>query len=112
MATTYAYDGKYDTYTYTGLTASDNGDKLSMANGYGLVGCVQAFSGGGTGFNSGTLTIQVSNDGTNWATLKDLQGTDVTFTAAGLTDFSTAAQFIRPSCDGSISDVDVIIGFP
>lgn len=112
MATTYSYDGGLYTYTYTGLTASDNGDRISMSQGFGLVGCVQAFSGGGTGFNSGTVTIQVSNDGTNWATLKDLQGTEIAFTDDGLSDFSTAAQYIRPSCDANVGDVDVIIGFP
>lgn len=109
MAFSYSNDVEEGTHTWTALTTSEGGTAVEMEKGAGLVGCIQSFSGGGTGYNSGTLTIQVSNDNTNWATLKDLFGNDVTHTAAALTDFSTAARFIRPLADGSISDVDIIL---
>jgi len=98
-------------YSYIGLSASDTGEPLFLGGGWGVFMCVTAASGGGSGFNSGTLTIQVSNDGTNWATLKDIHGTDVTFTATGTFELSTAAKYIRASCDASISDVDVYFNF-
>jgi hypothetical protein len=98
-------------FTYTGVSASDTGQPIFMNGGVGILLSVHAFSGGGTGFNAGTLTIQVSNDNTNWSTITDLQGTDVAFTASGNSEISTGAQYIRPSCDASISDVDVIFSF-
>lgn len=98
-------------YSYIGLSASDTGEPIWLGGGWGVFINVSAASGGGTGFNSGTLTIQVSNDNTNWSTLKDIHGTDVTFTATGSYELSTAAKYIRPSCDASISDVDVYFNF-
>lgn len=98
-------------YTYTGLTADDDGDPIFLDGGWGIVCTVTVVDGGGSGFNSGTVTIQVSNDGTNYATLKDIHGTDAEFTANGTSELSTVAQFIRPSCDGSIDDVDVQFSF-
>ena len=98
-------------FVYTTLSASDTGQPVFMDAGVGLLLSVQAVVGGGTGFNSGTLTIQVSNDGTNWATIKDVHGNDAAFTAAGMVEISTGAQFIRPSCDASINDVDVTFSF-
>jgi len=98
-------------FTYTGLSASDTGQPIFMDGGSGLLLNVQAVSGGGTGFNGGTLTLQVSNDGTNYATLKDVHGTDAEFTVAGIVELSTGAQFIRPLCDASIGDLDVIFSY-
>jgi hypothetical protein len=110
MATTVSKDsGQFPRkYSWTGLTANDNGDAVKLGDGWGLVSCIQVFSGGGTGFNSGTVTIQVSNDGTNWATAKDIHGNDCTATAGALFELSVSAGYIRPSMDASISDVDVI----
>lgn len=93
--------------TYTGMTASDAGDPIQVAD--GSLAAVHALSGGGTGFNSGTLTIQGSLDGTNWFTLRDVAGTDVTFTAEAYFEICTAVSYIRPLCDASIGDVDVHI---
>lgn len=116
MAGVYSNDVEEGTHTWTGVT---NGDDFSGAsivklqNGAGLVGCVQAVSGGGSGFNSGTVTIQISNNGTTWATLKDLQGTDIAFTAAGISEFSTGAKYLRPDpSDTASMDVDVIVHLP
>ena len=64
-------------------------------------------------FNGGTtVTLKGSNDGTNFVTLKDLQGDDISLTAAGLVDFSTAALEIRPEvASGSSDDIDVTVIF-
>lgn len=98
-------------FTYTGLSASDTGQPIFMDGGAGLLCMAQAFSGGGTGFNAGTITMQTSNDGTNWSTLKDVHGDNAAFTAAAVFELSTGAQFLRPSCDASIGDVDLIVSF-
>lgn len=98
-------------YTWTELGASDTGDPVFMNAGWGVAANVTCVDGGGSGFNAGTVTIQVSNDNTNWMTLKDIHGTDVEFTANGTFEISTVAQYIRPSCDGSISNVDVKVSF-
>lgn len=59
-------------------------------------------------FGGCTVTIQGSNDNSTWATLKDIYGSNLTFTATGLADFSTACGYIRPSVSGGTAeDIDV-----
>ena len=98
-------------YTYLTVSESDTTDPIFMDSGIGLLMTVQTFGGGGSGYDSGTITVQVSNDNTNWATLKDVHGTDGAFAAAGIFEMSTGAQYIRLSADSDIDDVDVIISF-
>lgn len=97
-------------HTITGLSTSEGSDVLESRGG-GVNGSVQVVAGGGTGFNGGTVTIQVSLDNSNWFTLQDLQGDDITFTAAGYAEFSSAGRYFRALNDGSVSDVDVIFSF-
>lgn len=81
-------------HTWANLSAGEAGEKV-------LCGA-RAKSVQVTGtFNSNTLTMQGSNDGINWYTLKDINGNDVTFTAAGLKSIATPCLFIRPSDGGS-----------
>jgi hypothetical protein len=55
--------------------------------------CVQAV---GT-WGGATLSIEGSNDGTNWATLsKAATGTDLTFTANGLEQIIETPRYVRP----------------
>lgn len=91
--------------TVTGLTASENTDALAIKK--GTIMAVAAADGGGSGFNAGTITIQVSFDGTTWFTAKDAQGSAVTFTVNGYAEICTAAKWIRASADSNISDVDI-----
>lgn len=42
------------------------------------------------------VTIQGSNDGTNWVTLSDPQGNPLVFDAAALEEILENTQFIRP----------------
>lgn len=59
---------------------------------------------------AGTHVLQVSNDGATWATCKDINGTDISFTANGVAEFSTSARYIRPSpSGGAAEDVTVTV---
>ena len=50
----------------------------------------------GTFGAGGTVVIEGSIDGTNYVTLSDLQGTALSFTAAGLEGVTEAVTLIRP----------------
>jgi len=62
-------------------------------------------------FDSATAVLQGSNDGTNWETLSDIFGLNVSFTAAGYAEVSTAMAYLRPSTSGGgvSQDIDCII---
>ncbi len=61
-------------------------------------------------FGGATVTLQGSNDGTNYVTLKDLSGADISFTTAGLAYFDGRTLYIRPGISGGSSDdVDVTV---
>lgn len=51
-------------------------------------------------FDSATVTISGSNDGTNYHTLHDLQGNALTFTTAGLKSVEEATLWIKCSHTG------------
>lgn len=97
------------TILITGIGASETSDPIDLRRFTGSHAAIQAEAGGGTGFNSGTLTVQRSNDKTNWHTAKDVAAADITFTAAGMAELLTGARYIRLSADASINDVDVTI---
>ena len=86
----------------------DTATALPISEQWGLAASVQA---SGT-FNSGSVTMQHSNDGTNWFTAKDLQGNDISLTADGIAEFSLSSAYIRPAISGGgTDDVDVIVVF-
>lgn len=59
-------------------------------------------------FGGATVTIQGSNDNTNWETLNDLQGNAIALTEAGLKGIAEAVRYIRAiTAGGSGTDVDV-----
>ena len=62
-------------------------------------------------FDTATLTVQGSNDGTNWETLSDPQGNAIAFTSAGLEQILENTRFIRPlvSSVGGSTDLDVFL---
>lgn len=51
-------------------------------------------------FGGATITLQGSNDGTNYVTLKDITGSAVSMTSAGLVDLRVAALYIKPVVSG------------
>ena len=99
-----------DLQIVVGLGAGEANDPLRIKR-LGAVGAVQVLDGGGSGFNGGTVTIQKSIDGVNWVVLQDLQGTDITFTATGIGEFTTSCRWLRALNDASVSDVDVYFCF-
>lgn len=64
-------------------------------------GSIQSVAGT---FGTTTLTLQVSNDGTTWATAKDTAGNDITFTAVGIKYIQMGPKYMRvfaPSGNGT-----------
>lgn len=47
----------------------------------------------------GSLTVEGSNDGVNWAVLTDPQGNDLRITSAKIEFVSEATRFLRPRVD-------------
>ena len=77
--------------TWTGLL---NGDDGSSWEGPDCADRSVAVTGTfGTG---GSITIQGSNDGTNWFALTDPQGNAITKTAAALEQITEITKFVRP----------------
>jgi hypothetical protein len=94
----------YREIKWEGLTGGDTGNAVEI---FGFADNTVTVTGT---FDSNTLTMQGSNDGTNWFTLKDHVGSDVAFTAAGGAVIAEAPKFIRPSLDaGASADIDVIV---
>lgn len=61
-------------------------------------------------FGSGSVTIQGSNDGTNWFTLSDHAGAPIAFSDQGMALIAECPLFIRPlAANGTSMDIDVII---
>jgi hypothetical protein len=58
-------------------------------------------------FNSGTVLIEGSNDGTNWVTLNDPLGNALSFTAAGLKQVSELTAYIRARASVAVTSVVV-----
>jgi hypothetical protein len=87
-------------YRWTDYSTADTATPVKLQNMQGLAGAVQVT---GT-FGGATIALQVSNDGTNFVTLRDATGIAITFTSAGYAEFSTAALFIKPTSTGGTSD--------
>lgn len=83
-----------------------NGDTINSFKVPGLEGAVGSVQM--TGTFGAAVTLAGSNDGTNFVTLKDTGGNDISMTAAGLADFSTAAKYIKP-VEAGVTDVDVTV---
>lgn len=86
--------------TWTNLSTADTATEVMVMGASGAIGAMQVT---GT-FGSATITLQGSNDGTNFAAITDPSGNDIAVTAAGIVDFSTAAAYIRPSSAGGTAD--------
>lgn len=86
------------------LTNSDTATPIRPAGLATMAGSVQF-----TGTIGTSVTLECSNDGTNYVTMKDTQGNDISATAAGIYEFATAALYIRPGQPTGTSDVDVTI---
>jgi len=110
MATIYPTPNKVasgvNTHTWETLTENDTA-AAALIGGLGPLSASVQFVGT---FGGATVVLQGSNDGTNWVTIQDLEGNNVSFTAVGAADFSTAMVYLRPSAtSGTSQDVDVIV---
>lgn len=100
-----AYDKPIEAFWET-LTENDTAAAWEPQRLAALIAGVQVT---GT-FGSATVVLEGSWDGTNYVTLKDTAGNDVSLTAAGAAEFSTTAKLIRPAASGGTSqDVDITI---
>jgi hypothetical protein len=98
--------GKTPRVTWADIVTGDTLTALPVAAQAAVAGAVQF----GGNFGGATIGLQVSNDGTTFFAMKDLGGTVVAATAAGLFEFTTAAMYIRPVITGgSANAVDVIV---
>ena len=55
-------------------------------------------------FGGATVALQGSNDGVTFVTLKDLQGNNITATAAGYFEFTSGARFLKLTITGGTGD--------
>lgn len=92
--------------TWTPITEADVGRGALIAGASGAIGAMQVH---GT-FGGATITLQGSNDGTNFYAITSAAGDDVALSAAGIVEFSTGAAYIRPAtASGSSSSVTVTV---
>jgi hypothetical protein len=91
---------------WEGLADGDTGVEVeSLAFADRTVQVIGTFGAGGE------LTMEGSNDGTNWVTLTDYAGDAIVFTAAGMSVVLENPFYIRPNVtagDGT-TDLDVIV---
>jgi hypothetical protein len=105
---TKSMSGDVQLATWTGVSTADTMDAIGPMNkGIGARRASVTFSGT---FGGATLTLQGSNDGTNWGTLTDLAGNAISVTAAAVREFSTSCLYVRPASSGGTGDnVDVVV---
>ena len=84
--------GNTSVITWTGLANGDTGEALVSFDHADMSAQLQGTFGVG-----GSVTLQGSNDGTNWYALTDPQGNAITKTAAGLEQVTEITKYVRPS---------------
>lgn len=65
----------------------------------------------GTFGSGGTIVLEGSNDGTNYETLTDPQGNDVSFQAAGLVQVIELTRYVRPRVTAGDGTTDLDVHF-
>lgn len=102
------YAGDKDKQTWLALTSSNSAGEVYEPGGTRAGFATVQFTGT---FDGATAVLQGSHDSTTWFTLKDVNGSDVSFTAAGGAEISTAISNIRPSTSGGggSQDIDCIL---
>lgn len=84
--------------TWSSITSSDTAEAFGLSEQSAVAASVQI---AGT-FGGATVTLQCSNDGVTYFTLKDFTGTDVSATSAAFFDISTAALYVKPVVTGGV----------
>jgi hypothetical protein len=83
--------GRSKLVTWTGLLNTDDGAPADWVDYSDR--CLQVAGTFGAG---GSVTIQGSNDGTNWASLADPQGNALVFTSQRIEQALELPRFVRP----------------
>lgn len=65
----------------------------------------------GTFGAGGTLLIEGSNDGTNWATLNNVQGTALSITSAGIKQVAEVTRYVRARVSAGDGTTDLDVAF-
>lgn len=102
---------KTRTMTWASLGDDDVGDVLNLIAHHAPDYPDKTVQIIGTIWASATLVLQGSNDGTNWTTLHDPQGGDLSWTV-GTSIIDVIAEnplFIRPSTSGGLGTTDVTV---
>lgn len=60
-------------------------------------------------FSTATVTVQGSNDGTNWFPLTDPQGNNIAKTADALEQIMETVRYIRPVATSADGSTDVVV---
>jgi len=89
-------DGLTTTDTFSPAELTGNADRSVQ-----LVGAV-----GAGGFNSCTVRVQGSNDGTNFVVLTDGLGNDLEFTAAGIKQVGEVTRYIKAAVTTGTAGTD------
>jgi len=90
--------------TWTGLLNGDDGgyvDWVDFAD-----RCFQVTGTFGTG---GSVTMQGSNDGTNWSSLSDPQGNVLTFTSSRLEQALELPRYVRPNVTAGDGTTNLVV---
>lgn len=78
--------GQQPRYSVARLATGDTSTAIMPGIGF-MAGCLQIVAG--------TMTLQKSNDGLTWFTVKDTALVDIATVTAGMYEFATAALYLR-----------------
>lgn len=93
-------------YLWTALATGDTIDALKLTG----IGARRASIQVSGTFGGATVKVQTSNDGTNFADIKDIHNTAISTTAAAMFEATSAAVYIKPVISGGTGDsVNVIL---
>lgn len=111
VTSTRVFGVKGQTITTGAITGAGTDVTEAFDIGNSAAGSIQALAGT---FGTTTLTVQVSNDGSTWATAKDTAGSDITFTAVGIKYIQMGPKYLRvqaPSGNGTGLTTAINLGY-
>lgn len=88
-------DAAWRIVTWTGLLNTDDGSPVELPS-Y----ADRSVQVSGTFGVGGTIVLEGSNNGTNYVTLRDVLGSDISLTAAGIRTVLDLPRLIRPRVTG------------
>ncbi len=78
-------------FSWSPVAAGDTCTVLELSGARQLAGSAQLAGSGGA------LSLEVSNDGVTFFSMKDMSGTAISATGAAFFEFTTSARYIRPA---------------